>query len=269
MAASKLKNLVIVVLLLVNVFLMILVIPAQLESHRQTREADAKLAVLFEEADIEFLPDSVPQGLALRELRMTLDDRMRLTAAAAILGEGFQKEETERGPRYTAEAGFVQFYGTRFTAKLSLPAEKPEEFSRDLLERMGLKVYDLQSEERNGTVICTVRLNALGFPIADSPVTLSFENGHLTSMDGTFVAESALVRVGQTDTVSARNALVVFLGSRLSTGWMGSAIHAVTQGWYISRSSGSDNILCPIWYISTDTGDYLVNGITQAVFIGV
>ena len=268
MSAPKLKNLLIVVLLLVNVFLMILVIPAQLEARRQSREAGQRLEALFAADDIAFHPETVPQGKKLREVRMTVDAQMCAAAAKALLGEDTVQRETERGAYYTSSLGSLQFTGTKFTAMLSLPAQSPEEVSRTVLETMGLHVFDLQSEEENGVVTHTVRLEILGFPVADSPVTLRFENGCLTFMEGVMMTEQMLTRVGRTDAVSARNALVTFLGNRLSTGWMGSAVYAVEQGWYVSRTSGNDSILCPVWCIFTDTGDYLVNGITQSVFLG-
>lgn len=262
MAASKLKNLILIVLLLVNVFLMSIVIPSQLTQRQQRKAADDRLAALFSDAGIAIGNDSIPARKAQQELRLVCGEETRTAAAQGLLGEQTQQEENVGGLIYSADGGYIRFLDTQFSASIVTEAENPEQTAAALAEKLGITVHAVHSHGEGDATVCTVVPQMMGFPVFSAPVSVRFEAEGRVLLDGTLLVESALKRTQNTDTCTARDALVAFLDSRLDIGWLGSEITAVTQGWQADSRSG---LLQPAWMIATDAGNYLVCGSEKTV----
>ena len=105
---------------------------------------------------------------------------------------------------------------------------------------------------------CIQTLEAAGFSVISAPITVRFDGTERLILEGTLIPESALHRIGERSTFSARDALVAFLESRLNTGWLGSEITAIAQCWRVERSAGEMRLI-PVWRIATDIGAYMVD----------
>ena len=70
MSAGKVKNLIILILLLVCAFLLALVIPAKLEARRRAEENTERLRQLMQEANVT-LTEYVPETVDLRAAERT------------------------------------------------------------------------------------------------------------------------------------------------------------------------------------------------------
>jgi hypothetical protein len=258
MAASRLKTLILITLLLVNIFLAALVIPARLGEQRQHQAADARLAELFADAGISLDPTIIPRQRLQQPLVLRTDEEFRAAVAADILGEGAQREENVGGIIYSTEQGYVRFQDAAFSALLPAGAERSEAEAQRLVARLGMTATSAGSYNAEGTLVCTLIPETLGFSVVSAPITVRFDEEAHVILEGTLLPESALLRTGAVSTCSARDALVAFLESRLNTGWLGSEITAIAQCWRTERSGGEVRLL-PVWRISTDIGAYTVD----------
>ena len=85
---SKLKNIIIIMLAAVNLFLLVLVVHRQWESRSSYESArEDALAVLWETSRIRLEREILPEELDLTPMSVTRDPELEETQAAALLGE--------------------------------------------------------------------------------------------------------------------------------------------------------------------------------------
>ena len=271
MSGAKIKNFIILVLLLAVVFLLILVVPQQLELRQQAENTRELLAQLCQDAGISLDPDILPEDQTLYELELSASDSAEMSIATLLLEESVTVSEDASLARsvYTAAAGSCSFSSSDggFSAELTVPREAedtPAAFSESLLSTLGFDPVDIVETVRAGGLVqVTATQQYLGVPVFSSSLVLTFENGCLTQIDGTFyTSDGQPTRLSESACITCADAIVAFLAGREALGWVGGEITAVTQG-YI-RSGVAIN-LTPVWRITTDTGVIEVNGITRAV----
>ena len=84
----KLKNIILLMLLCVNAFLLVLEIQRQWESHTYAQGArEDAAAVLWETSRVHLDLDLLPQELSLPVLTVSRDPELERAQAAALLGE--------------------------------------------------------------------------------------------------------------------------------------------------------------------------------------
>lgn len=266
MSAPKVKNLVILILALVNLFLLALVLPSRYAARQAEQEANRQLSRLFSTSGIRLDPESIPRGELLCDQVVTTDASAGSAAVLALLGEDATAERTADGLRFSSGLGTATLVDGVLSAAVSIPSDQPEQFTLQCLRNMGIGFSALAPVSGGeGTQKFRADLAAGKHPVHDAALTFSYENGALVRVDGLLLAKDPpLVPDGSQSCLSPRDALVKFLGSRLSTGWLGSSIQKLEQVWLLSRS-GSSLSLRPAWRIHTDAGLCLVNGITGEV----
>lgn len=122
---------------------------------------------------------------------------------------------------------------------------------------------------RAGVYTLTATQAVLGVPVLSGDLTLTYSNSRLTELSGLFfTGANVLSRVSDTASISAADAVVAFLAARYDLGWVGSAILSLSQGYIRSETAAAAAVhLTPVWLLETDTGAFLVNGITSEVRI--
>jgi hypothetical protein len=80
-----------------------------------------------------------------------------------------------------------------------------------------------------------------------------------------FFPGSTFTRVSDSASISCADALVELLASRDSLGWVGSRITLVQQGYEHFDTASAAVRLVPVWRIDTDTGSFVVNGMTREI----
>ena len=92
MRSSKIKNIIILMLLLVNAFLLVLVGGRSWHSRQTLRETGERMVVILERNGVEFLPREVPGELELPPRRVQAVPLDR-EGAALLLGQVKQMED--------------------------------------------------------------------------------------------------------------------------------------------------------------------------------
>lgn len=274
MPISKLKNIMILILLVTNALLLVLLVPLARQRQSQLEQAQETLQQLFADAGVHLNAGQLPDTLDLYTLEFTPDEGGALPAMQALLGEMvlMEHDSTRYIQTYSSAAGTCQLSrGNALTAKLQ-EQQAVTDVARDLsglLVRMGLEPAYVSTPQRvrAGVYSVTATQQLLDVPVFTAAVTATYENNALTALEGTLYFDTTgLVRTDDITGCTVADALVAFLASRDTLGWVGSTVTHVEQGYCRADTASAAVVrLVPGWAIFTDTGDFWVNGITRAV----
>ena len=273
MQASKIKNVFLLALVLVNVFLLILVIPQMRQTKNSDEKAGQDLERIFLQRGIVLDWSVVPQELELYELELDGDSTAEQNAASIMLGSAMLVDDGEGlvSNSYVGQKGTAEFhksgaFSAQLTRKENAGADL-EQAGRTLLESIGFALYGdvTLTRESAGKYLVTATQSLEGVPVYSSRVVLSYDNYCLAGVTGVWYS-TYQGNMGNEKCVSAVTALVSFLASQDELGWLCTSIEEVSQG-YIEEATPSLGAarLVPVWKIRTDTGEFYVNGLTKEV----
>lgn len=274
MQTSKIKDVFILALILVNIFLLLLVIPQRQETARVYSETGESLRQLFAEKGIELDWEQVPDYTELRSRAPGSQDAAVRAAAAALLGDEFLDEEAGyTSSKYRTETGSAEFHKSgEFTVSFTdgQPAGSDlVKAAEETLAAMGYEHGQLELERVSAGKFTVSGLQYVsGAPVYTSWVTLEYDNSSLKSISGQWYGGYETLAEGES-CISASTALVSFLSSQVELGWICTTVDTMTQG-YIEENSPTFGgaALVPVWRIETDTGSFTVNGLTKEVTAG-
>ncbi len=274
MPVSKLKNLVILILLLANLSMILLVAPSRREAKEEKTALWDSLCTLYEEAGVELPSEAVTDTVSLYLLELKENPQADLQTATALLGQQLlvQDDSTRYLSSYQSPRGTcsISSNGT-FQAQLTEGRERGDllKASKKTLRSMGFSWATLTEPQRVRAGVYEVQAvqSVLGVPVFSGGLTLTYANHRLTELSGVFfTGTGALTRVSDRACLSAGDALVAFLSARYELGWVGSAVHSMEQGYVRAETATAAAVrLAPAWMLETDTGNFLVNGMTGEV----
>lgn len=274
MPVSKLKNLAILILLMANILLILVVVPTSAAARREQTALRDSLQALYEQQNITLDPDAVPNTVSLYMLELKEDSQANRRAASVLLGGQLlaQDDSTRYLSVYQSDLGECSIsYNGAFYAQLEGQPESSDlsKAARKTLQAMGFTCAGLSQPQRlrAGVYTVTATQSVLGVPVFSGVLTLTYANSRLTGLEGNFfTGTEALARVSDQACISAADALVAFLSARYDLGWVGSAVTAMEQGYVRSETAAAAVVrLTPVWRMTTDTGVFLVNGITGEI----
>lgn len=274
MPVSKLKNLTILILLLANLMLALLVVPNRAAAKRQEAELRASLCALYAGQEILLRPESIPDTVSLYTLELKGDPEGEQRAAAALLGDDLlaQDDSTRYRSLYRSSRGHCSIQPTgEFSAQLTGGKDVRNLLSgsKDVLRDMGVTHGPLPEpyRVRAGVFSVTATQTILGVPIFSDGLTMTWSNNRLTALEGIcFTGVQTVTRVSGSACMSAADALVRFLHGRYALGWMGTAVTSLQQGYLRGESATASAVrLVPVWRLETDTGVYLIHGLTGEI----
>ena len=264
MPASKLKNLIILILLLANGFLLALAVPSYLQERSQRKTADGELAELFSRLGVTLEQSAIPPTLPLYPQEASCAPADNLAAVTALLGEQVVANAQAYRTDYKSAQGtaYLTVDGMLFAEPTAITAEDTTLATERLLRAFG---GEWTVTERSGETLFAARVLD-GAPILSHRVSFVWRGNTLVSVTGRLFAPDTAQRLRQTQCCTARDALLDFFASRMELGWVGSRIESVVQGYVLSESAAASTVqIVPAWQIETDGGTYYVDGVTRAV----
>lgn len=265
----KVKNLILVILLLVNAFLLVLLAERRNDAAQYDRDAlDQALEVLASNG-IRADAGGLTPADGLSPFTADRDVEREEELAAALLGEPVRGENRGGGLYlYRGAAGEVSFRpGGELTASLQ---DAPRWHAGDaaghaaaLLDEIGLD-GELTSLSPSGTGE-TVQFRQLweGAPLFSCSLAFTYREGRLESISGTVLLTGPAA--GESGgTLTLPTALLRFLDYVKDSGDVCSSILSMEAG-YRSSQSFSSTALTPVWLISSDTADYYLDASTGAI----
>ena len=222
MSVSRMKNLIILVLSICAACLLAVAVPNRLSQTHEQRRMLAELKTLYESYGLRIELDELPRSPTLYSVE--LSESGAQTAAQALLGQkavqpdGGDRFESE----YASELGTLTLTRTGgFSAVLTggVHVRNYEKSATKLLHSMGFQFQQLSRRQTESGVTLEAEQTLLGVPVFGSGLTLSYADGQLQRVEGTFYTGSeAITRVSEQESISGADALARLLAGRDALG---------------------------------------------------
>ncbi len=263
----RLKNIIILILVLVNLFLL-----GSLAS-RKTAETSARRRTVQELVDLfaaydmtldpEVISDETPPDSRLLTRDLALEER----TAGFLLGQDLSSANQGGGIyTYASHKGAALFRSSgSFDAVGTLAAEDVEDFCQDFCREFFFEdpVFTL---DETGTGTATAIRRCAGLPVYNCSVVFTLEEGRLVSVNGTLLPEN--YTSSSADMLSALAALTAFQNAKQSSGAVASVVTGMELCYELQSTTTASMSLVPVWCVTTDTVNYYVNCVTGAVSQG-
>lgn len=263
MQTSRIKNIVITILLLLNIFFLVIYIRNSAYEQVEERQMLEGIRTLLAENNIELLPDAIEKQNTLQVLTGKISAEAEEEIALALIG-GHEKL-TDNGTVYSGSGGTVHFRGGgEFSAEISstVQSKNIEIDAKDRIRNMGITAEILSVEENSVNAVCVFS----GAKIFNCVISFNYENGVLYSVSGRYVSKVAVAENKQSEKlVDASTALMKLLEMKMETGDNITEVINVSSGYIMSVSVFGDVELYAAFRITTNAGDYYINSKTGKV----
>lgn len=267
MDRSLLKNIIIIILVLVNVFLLASLLARQNSAFHSRRQTEVQLTELFAADGMTLEKKAFSKKTPPASLALTRSSEQEREVAAHFLGNSLIQEDQGGGTcTYTSDSGVARFRSNgSFEIAGTLSSGDVEAvcrafckgFSYDSLE------FDL-NDSGTGTATATAVCNDL--PVFNCEVTFTVNQGELLTVSGTLLPRNNTPAASEISPLSSTAALTIFQNVRRETGAVVSAVTELTLCYELQSSSALT--LVPSWCIATDTMNYYINCMTGTVTSG-
>lgn len=257
MKASRLKTIVIVILLLVNAFLLFLLLSRRAEQTQAYERTVEQLCELFERSGVSFDRALLPENSDVYALSPERSSTREMAFAKSLLGDDVSAFDSGGGiSRYSSSLGSCSLRsGGTVDAVLSRPLNDAAQFSRELFRSFGYE--EVSSSLNGGSGSVTGMRRSKNGPIYNAALTLTFTDSTLTNVSGTFLSD--LDEGRRTDGLDAISALVRFLDYCGVSGVVCTEVSTLDSGYLLQSSASAPLRLIPVWRITTDVNNYYVN----------
>ena len=265
----KLKNIIILILLLVNGFLLVLVVGREFQVNRYEHSALTQAGQVLAQNGITVEDDLLSRAArdslvpltVQRDLQAEMDIAQTLLGTQAVRtdqGSGLYGYDSDRGSALFRANGDVSVT----LVDCPLDGQDPSDHAASLLEQMGLdgEVLDIQTDRGQTTVTFHQLLN--GVPVYTCRLTFTYDSDSLLSISGTLMTGTVTPVSGVASSLDLPTALISFLRGVLDRGDVCSAIHDLQLGYRSSQAFGSDIQLTPTWSITTNISSYYLDTAT-------
>lgn len=275
----KLKNIILIILLVVNGFLLVLVGSRMEESAQYERKALEQTAQVLENSGIRVELDAAASAAGLVPMTVERDLEREAKLAQALLDEAVQGENRGGGLYlYRGALGEVSFRAggeMSFQVDGSLSAafrqngawrtDRPEAHAAALLKKLGVEAVRIGVSTQGEETVVRFRQNWNGTAVFSCEVEFVYRDGYFTTLRGALLtAETGTAGTGTALTLPT--ALMRFSEEIGATGDVCSAIQSMEAGyWAFAQSLSGGARLTPVWLVSTDTADYYLDCVTGAL----
>ena len=269
MEGSKIKNIVIIILLLLNGFLLVLVGDRWVQDTQSHDAARSSAIQVIRESGIALEETVVPREMTLGVLEARRDLGQERTLAAGLLGEDMTVEA--RGGevyRYHSPLGWVQFHSTgEFLAEFAPGAFVPDgipaqEYGANVLARLGFEAQLLE-DDGEGTVSFRQLVN--GVPLLGCQAILNYGESGLVSIAGGRRLPGQPYPTGEQEALSVATALMRLYNGLKGLGDIYNRVESIAPAYTMSVGLSGPAQLDPVWYVKTDTGSYQMDTRTGQV----
>jgi len=265
---SKIKNIILLMLVTVNIFLLVLMVVRQVKSTRYTEDARQSAIEVLKQNGISVDEDQIPWEKSLLPLTMSRDTEEEKNAAAAFLGECTQSSQGgvyhyngEKGTMQFSRSG--EFSATFFADAYPLNGTKLEEHALQSLSLIGFQGEIIGEVSQEGRILVSARQLYEGVPVYSCIATLIYENDCLVGIsEGSRRLTGTPKTAEGTQSLSMVTVLIRFLEGTNELGDVCTSLESLTAGYTFTPGLADPVTLTPIWHISTDIGEYYLNGIT-------
>lgn len=261
----RLKNVIILILLLVNAFLLGSLAHRGTSARAARERTSEQLVELFAADGVELRPDAIPDETPPAGRVLTRDTGLERSAAVLLLGGNLRRSERGGVCSYSGTGGAALFRENgSFEAAGTLAESGGERFCREFCRNFHYEVVSAELDgEGSGTVTALRKYG--GLTVSNCAVSFVLERDAVVSVRGTLLPETSAEASGTPEPLSAQAALTAFQAMRRETGAVASSITEMHLCYELQSSTAAPMSLSPAWCIVTDTVNYYVNCISGAV----
>lgn len=264
MATSKIKNLLIYILLFVNLFLIGLLASDWLQTRQAERTALEAVQTILADSGIQ-MQSRMPENGAIKSYTVNRDLTREQTMATALLGGRVVQERQDGNIMYyRGENGEAKFRSTGYFEALldnwAIPIKgSTVDTAQSVLRKMGLKgMFSPELSTQSGGMYTTVVMvcEYEGIPVENARVTFGFTSDFLVMISGTRLLDTQ--REDPTfQPLDGVTMLTRFLGIVNRNGYVCSELREIQPVYLAPDVSGGK--LTPLWRIETDAGTFYLN----------
>lgn len=267
MEGSKLKNIILTVLVITNLLLALLMVHQRLASRHLRQQTLRDAVALLQDQGISVDPDALPQDDFPAPMTVERDAQQEQEQFTRLLGD--DTTLTQRGTvvYYQGPLGRAEVHSDGgFTVAFSpgaYPRPDQGEPPTEPLRRLGFQGLETHRDDRSATYAQTVSdPDGKTRPVYSCSVTLTYDAQGVTSLSGARLPGTpARVSTGESP-LSTATLLVRFRAGLIDSGDACTAILQAGQGYTLSADDNGVLRLTPVLRLETDTGLYLLNALT-------
>ena len=263
---SRVKSILIILLLLVDGFLACMLGVKAFSAYQRKQENREHLNIVLADCGMKLADGvSLPDDALMPQLNIDRNRADEAAAAAALLGGSAQRTEGEKGSRLTREQGEVVWSETgELTAHLQPEGYTCPELTEvrnraeQLIEEAGMHVAGMEWTV-NG-LSAHVSFKTAGYEVFNRGITITFLDD---AMDITGFWTFDTPYATKSDLYASYNpidALLQFAGTGLAQ-----TIYGLEPGLILTNAAGNQFQLSPVWRIRTDTGTYFIDPLKKEV----
>lgn len=263
----RLKNIIILILLLANLFLLALVGVQERGTAKYQEQALANTISVLDRNGIQVDLGGIPEKLELDILSVERETEQEALLAEALLG---QCEMSDLGAgRYAYESGQgrAEFrsngsFSVTLTAGAYLSGQDGEmSHALSLLEDADLAVVGAELVQEGDKTAVTLCQTWKDVPVYSCRLTLQYEKGELMSISGQRLMGTPYESAEKSDLLDVPTALLRILNGINDLGDVCEMILSMEPGYLLTTTSDAAS-LTPVWQVTTDTGVYRLNAAT-------
>lgn len=264
MERSKLKNIILAILVITNVLLLGLMITQRMESRHYRQQALLDVVELLDRQGISVQVEDLPRQDFPPPQVLERDAQEELAAFSALLGQDAVYAQRGMVSLYTGSLGSAEVRDDGgFSVELA-PGAYP--LNGQDMEQHGLAVLSLMGFSGQITAVEDNALSAVetlkGVPIFSCGVLLRYEGGDLRSISGTRLVGAPAKDLQAGGQLSTATLLVRFRAGIINSGDACTAILSATQGYILGADANRNLRLTPVLRLETDTNLYILNALT-------
>jgi len=266
---SKLKNIIILILLTANLFLLAMAGVQQRDSVQYQEQAVADALTVLERNGIGVAGEVIPDQMTLRSMTVQRDRALEDDLARTLLGDCAVTDLGGGRYSYESAAGSAEFrsngnFSIVFPNGISFAEGVGGESAHALVlaEKIGLSgTVAEQARTADGGTSVTLYQTWQEIPVYSCRITLQYREERLYSVSGQRLMGQPQSANSEEELISIPTVFMRSLNGINDLGDICSEILSLTPGYQMSNPAEGTRME-PVWYIGTDTGAYQLNAIT-------
>lgn len=263
------KNCILIMLVLVNLFLLFLVISKESKSRELSLRREEALRLVYAEKGISLDPDLDLEIEAPNVAYATRSLFAEKSAVNSLLGSTSTSDLGGSIIYYDGSHGGARFRGTGEFELVLDPGiikldDDPAAASAAAMKKLGFKSSNDSAEirqESEGPVV-SFYLTLKDKPVFNCVTVCHFVSGSLNIMEGRVYFDNIHYRDNYQELPDSFTILTNFLEHLRSSGKLCTKVTGLEAGYLIEASMVNECVLNPVWKITTDTGDFYFDGVT-------
>lgn len=265
----KLKNIIILILLTANLFLLAMAGVQQRDSAQYQEQTMQDVLTVLERNGITVASEVIPEQMSLSCLTVQRDRELEDELARALLGDCTVSDLGGGRYFYESSIGSAEFrsnghFSISFPAGLKLADDVEEETAHALsiAEEIGLSgtaAEQIRSDDGGVSVVLYQTWQEI--PVYSCRIVLEYQDRVLRSVSGQRLMGEPQSTAVQQELLSIPTVLMRGLNGINDLGDICSEITRMTPGYQMPNPAEGTRME-PVWYIATDTGAYQLNAIT-------